>query len=162
MNFIQFHHEFAGINPGSIVFVSLGNIDRGDDGAGIEFLKRLQQIPDLSKAFFIEAGSTPENYLETIVKFLPAVVVFVDTIRTPKNPGKIFWIDETELDASEISTHAFSIRLIAGYLRQCGISDLKYLGIAGSEFGWGCQISAPVQIGMEKFFIGSNVNIKWC
>ena len=63
MNFKTLDILLSKYNKKEIVFIGLGNTDRGDDASGIIILQKLQNIPDYSKCHFIDAGKNPENHL---------------------------------------------------------------------------------------------------
>ncbi len=52
------------------------------------------------------------------------VVVFIDAARSGAKPGTIGWIDPGKIDSVNISTHAFSIRMVEEFLRNIILSNL--------------------------------------
>ncbi|HKJ67152.1 MAG TPA: hydrogenase maturation protease [bacterium] len=125
----------------SLVFVGLGNRDRGDDAAGLVLLDSLREVPCFSEAHFISAGRTPENHLQQILDVQPEMVVFLDAARWGGQPGEPAWLDPDGIDLAGMSTHAYSIRMIGQYLCAHGQMEVKYLGIQPVSTGLGAGIS---------------------
>lgn len=135
-----------------LVFVGLGNPDRGDDGAGLVLLEKLIQVPALQTARFIRAGRTPENYLGEILHWKPACLIFIDTAWWGGNPGEIIWVTPGQFSAPECSTHAYSLRLIELYLSKHFPMEVKYLGIQPFCTNYGAGISSVIQTSLHQFF----------
>ena len=93
MNFKTLDILLSKYNKKEIVFVGLGNTDRGDDASGIIILQKLQNIPDYSKCHFIDAGKNPENHLQKILDYDPKIVVFIDSTDFNRESGTISLID---------------------------------------------------------------------
>jgi len=99
---------------------------RSDDAIGIEVVKQIRYViandHELNlgeygnRISIIEAGTTPENYLEKIVEQKPDTVVLVDAVDFNAIPGttKVFKADE--ITNWSVSTHSSSIKLVMDYL----------------------------------------------
>ena len=86
MNFMDFKKSIT-IPANEIVFVGLGNEARGDDAAGLLFLRELKKREEYRTSNFIAARTNPENYLECILEFQPELVVFIDAADTTLKCG---------------------------------------------------------------------------
>ncbi|MGE5351401.1 MAG: hydrogenase maturation protease [Acidobacteriota bacterium] len=155
MNFEEFTGGLKRFIPEKIVFVALGNVYRGDDRAGLLFLYALMRKEQFKNSRFINAGINPENYLSQILFHEPSAVVFIDSVRGNNNPGIIEWIEENKMDSLQISTHAFSIRLIAEYLQKSMPVEVKFLGISMGPATFGQEISQAAIDSIKKFFRNS-------
>lgn len=153
MNFNEFRDALP-FPAEEIVFVGLGNSARGDDAAGLLFLRELKKTPDFTTGHFIEAGTNPENYLQKILDYFPRLVVFIDTARCGRPAGGMFWIDTADLDTAAISTHAFSIRMIEEYLKAHAPLQVKYFGIQPETTSPCSPVSACVKQSLDQFFAG--------
>jgi len=152
MNFKTLDTLLSKYNKKEIVFVGLGNTDRGDDASGIIILQKLQNIPDYSKCHFIDAGKNPENHLQKILDYDPKIVVFIDSTDFNREPGTISLIDSQEIDNFDFSTHTFSISLIEKYLLNHKKLETIYIGIQPGSMKYGDKVSVAVKDGIEKFF----------
>jgi hydrogenase maturation protease len=139
-------------NSGKIIFIGLGNRIRGDDWAGILFLRKLKTSEHFIDSLFIEAGICPENYITSILEFNPRVIVFIDAAYCSCIPGEINIIDPAVIDQSGISTHTYSVRLIEKYIRCQGNVKFFYLGITPLHTNTGRGISSTVVEGINNFF----------
>ncbi|MBN1465752.1 hydrogenase maturation protease [candidate division KSB1 bacterium] len=151
MNFIDFKKSIN--KPADqVVFVGLGNKARGDDVAGLLFLRELKKRPEYQLSSFIEAATNPENYLERILDFHPLLVVFVDAANVGTTPGDMEWIDSGDLDTARISTHAFHISLVEHYLKIHQPLEVRYFGIRPESTTIGRPVSDAVQQKIKMFF----------
>jgi hydrogenase maturation protease len=135
-----------------IIFIGLGNKIRGDDWAGIYFLRRLKNSGLFNDSLFIEAGISPENYISAILKFNPGVIVFIDAVSNGCLPGEIEFIDPDTIDQLGISTHAYSVRIIEKYISYERKVKFFYLGIVPLHTNMEKGISLPVLNGINNFF----------
>ncbi len=152
MNFKEFSEKLRSHSPEKIIFVVLGNKLRSDDAAGIIIGEKLKRKNPFSESYFIDAGTNPENYLETILDIDAEAVVFIDSANWQDKPGTIKWLDSEMIDKTAFSTHTFSIKLIEQYLLM--EKDLKfyYLGVQAEDTGPGTILSESVNLGITKFF----------
>ena len=97
--------------------MGVGNRQKGDDGAGPAVVDRLAgKIP----VPCIDAGVSPENFLERIAREKPETVVFLDAADLGEAPGSIRVLGTAALSGG-LSTHALSLDMAAQYLEaRCG------------------------------------------
>jgi len=155
MNFEEFRASLAGRRPDQLAFVGLGNPFRGDDAAGLILFDRLENSPALRGAQFIRAGANPENHLQEILDGGAALVVFIDAARFGGRPGEIVWVDENRIDSACVSTHAFSLRAVTGFLRLHKPFVFRVLAVQPGATGFGAALSPAVRLGVEAFFFSS-------
>lgn len=153
MNFKEFRVSLTDRRPDQMAFVGLGNPYRGDDAAGLILFDRLRSSPDLAGARFIRAEASPENHLQEILDGGAGLVVFIDAARFGGRPGDIAWIDEDRIDPAGISTHAFSLRAVTGFLRLHRPFAFKALAVQPASTAFGADLSPAVRRGVEAFFL---------
>ncbi len=153
MNFENFVEVLSPYFPEKIVFVGLGNELRGDDAAGLLFLERLKVKPEFCKSNFIKAGTNPENHLQKILDSGAEVVIFIDAARSGAKPGTIGWIDPGKIDSVNISTHAFSIKMVEEFLDKYHPFKFMYLGIEPLTTKLGENVSSEILESIDNFFV---------
>jgi len=151
MNFTDFKKALTEPED-EIVFVGLGNIARGDDAAGLLFLRELKSQTTFRASNFFEAKTNPENYLERILELHPKLVVFIDAANVGVRPGDMGWIEADELDTARISTHAFNITMVEQYLKAHQSLNVKYFGIKPQSTTPGHPVSDIVKDSIKRFF----------
>jgi hydrogenase maturation protease len=152
MNFEEFRQELDRYREDELIFVGLGNDYRGDDAAGLIFVDRLNEISSFKASHFIRAGTNPENYLQEILDSKAQIVVFVDAARYGAKPGEINWLDAGNLNNVDISTHAFSIKMIEKYLTLHKKLQFRYVGIEPQSTKLGSTLSKSVADKLDCFF----------
>ncbi|MEA3499429.1 MAG: hydrogenase maturation protease [Candidatus Marinimicrobia bacterium] len=152
MNFSTLDKLLLKYNKKEIVFVGLGNPDRGDDAAGLILLEELEKITGYSDSTFINAGKNPENHLQQILDHDPKIVIFIDSTESNKEPGTISLIESEKIDNFDFSTHTFSISLIEKYLLNYKKLEIIYIGIQPKLMKYGNEISTAVKNGIQEFF----------
>jgi len=152
MNLPDFEKALKDYPVNKIAFIGLGNPLRGDDAAGLIFLNRLRSLNQFKEAYFIEAGTNPENYLQPIVDCPASLIVFIDASKWGGQPGKITWLSPDKIDSIAISTHAFSIKMIEQYLQSERPFDFRYLVIEPEQMDMGEGLSKSVRNSLDEFF----------
>ena len=109
----ELRRKLGEVLTGNVLFLGVGNTDRGDDGAGPLLVRR---IKDTVNARCVDGGVSPENYLEKIAAGRPDTVVIVDAVDFGGTPGETRVIAPEVLGSGGISTHALSLRMTCEYL----------------------------------------------
>jgi hydrogenase maturation protease len=120
--------------------VGVGNRLCGDDGAGSHVAERLLAA---GAAGVFDAETVPENYLGALLAARPEVVLFVDAADHGAAAGACCLVRAGELAARGSSTHAPSLRLLAGLLEAEGIESWM-LGIQPAATVVGAGLSPAV------------------
>jgi hydrogenase maturation protease len=84
-----------------------------DDGAGSRIAATLKSCPDLDA---VNAGFTPENFLETVVRKHPDTILLVDSTDFGGAPGEARLMNPLKVLEPGLPTHAGSLKLLATYL----------------------------------------------
>jgi len=131
------------------VIVGIGNTLRGDDGAGVEVIQRLEKRGKVH-ATLIDAGTVPENALGLITKASPTIIVLVDAADMNEQPGATRELAPAELDWAAFSTHAGSLELVVDFLRQETGADVRLIGIQTSVRDFGAEMSEPIDRAVDR------------
>jgi len=130
------------------VIVGIGNILKGDDGAGplvCEQLKRGKVCADL-----IDAGTVPENYIQPIIKKALKNLLVIDAIDFGAPPGTIKIFKPEQLNSHAISTHTLSPRLFVDMVCQNIKLDVYFVGIQPAQVQLGQSISPQVSQAIQQ------------
>ena len=152
MNFDEFYAYLSSYPFDKIVILGLGNPNRSDDGAGLYLFKKLKHRQEFNSINFIEAGRTPENYLQKILSYSPRLVVFVDVIRNSKSDS-IQLLDSISLNDDGFTTHSYSISLVEEYLKNFGDLEVKYLAVPVKSTPTGSTITLEIKSSISQFLI---------
>lgn len=76
------------------------------------------------------------------------IVVFIDAARSGAKPGTIGWIDPVN-----ISTHAFSIKMVEEFLDKYHPFKFMYLGIEPLTTKLGENVSSEISESIDNFFV---------
>ena len=130
------------------VIVGIGNILKGDDGAGplvCEQLKNTKITADL-----IDAGTVPENYIQPIIKKAPQNLLVIDAIDFGAAPGTIRIFEPEQLNSHAISTHTLSPRLFVDMVSQNIKLDVYFIGIQPAQIRLGQSISPQISQAIQR------------
>ena len=138
----------SGDTPSSVHVLACGNTDRRDDGAAVwataggEHVARTYGQLDIEQLLDVPAG-TPIVVADTAVGIAPGRVVtltFDELLANPRGPAPH-------------SSHALPIDQVIGVARQlaAGPVDGLFVGIGGSDFGFGPTPSAAVLEALPEF-----------
>jgi hydrogenase 3 maturation protease len=152
MNFNDLKKELEAYSANKMVFVGLGNRLRKDDSAGLVIMDKIAREKDFHAAHFIKAYTTPENYLENILRLQPDIVIIIDTAYWGGLPGEISWIKNKDIDTLTISTHTYSITFIEKYLKLNSELEVKYLVIEPLTVDIGLPVSELIKNKINHFF----------
>jgi len=133
---------FNNIFRGKTVIVGIGNIMKGDDGAGPSVIEKIQ---GKVKAFCIDAGTAPENYLGKIIKENPDTVIFVDAADIGGKPGEYALLEKQEILKTGFTTHDLSPAMLIEYLDKETNADIYLLGIQPLRINFGEDMSDEVK-----------------
>ena len=105
--------ELRSLLTGQVCVVGIGNRLRGDDGAGPCVIDGRR--PE-SSGCWIDAGVTPENFLEPIARTDPDTVLMIDAVNFGSFPGACRLIETGATNMLSLSTHAGSLSVLGQYL----------------------------------------------
>jgi len=108
------------------VIVCIGNILKGDDGTGPVLYEKLKGKISCD---IIDAGTVPENYIQTIVKKNPGNVLVIDSVDFGGVSGEIKIFKDDNVPEIAISTHVLSPKLFFDAVKSQCQADIFLVGI---------------------------------
>lgn len=136
-----------------VVVLTVGNISKGDDAAGIlcaqELKKRIGRRNGLRLKILI-GYETPENMTGEIRGFRPDLVLILDAAQGGYKPGTVFMVGKGQIEDDGVSTHAISLALLVTYLEKTIGCKVIVLGIQPFNLGLGEGVSSPVRKTSQK------------
>lgn len=129
-----------------VVFLGVGNLMRGDDGAGCVFIKEAKKLGKaaIHQVYFFDGGQTPENYLEPIVNIKPDSIFIVDAVDFGAGAGEVALFKKIPPHSS-FSTHTLSLTFILEYLKKNTQAKIFILGIQPERLDWGTGLSSKTK-----------------
>jgi hydrogenase maturation protease len=131
-----------------ILFAGVGNILKGDDGAGPRIASELALLrKDLA---VIDCGDTPENYIRELSSPHTGSIVFIDTtdMRAPAGTVRLFKSEQIEQQGA--STHGMSLGMLANYIVTATGCPVYLLGIQPKRMRLGDHMTAEVQNAVKE------------
>lgn len=131
----------------NVVF-TVGNVMRGDDGAGPLLAEFLEAEP-ASGWEVVDGGASPENHIHQVRALSPERVLIIDAADMECAPGAVRRIDkDCVADHFLVTTHAIPLNFLIASLRET-IPDIAFLGIQPKEVGFYAPMSPEVRRGVE-------------
>jgi hydrogenase 3 maturation protease len=127
--------------------VGIGNVLKGDDGAGCMLAE------SLSDGFVmpvVDCAEVPENYGGWVERRDLEAVVYVDAVDFGGEPGEIRIIPLEKMMESATSTHHLSLHYMIRFLKEEWSGDAILVGIQPVSMNLGEEISGPVSEGVER------------
>ena len=129
------------------IILGIGNTLKGDDGTGPAVCER---IAGKVCAEVIDAGTVPENYIQTIIKKAPQNLVIIDAVDFTALPGKIELFEIEKLNSLVISTHTLSPRIFIDMIRNQVQVSVFFIGIQPERTSLGEVLSANVTDAVQR------------
>ncbi|OGB69936.1 MAG: hypothetical protein A2Y94_08775 [Caldithrix sp. RBG_13_44_9] len=123
------------------LIIGIGNELRGDDGAGIILVQRIQTSGYKNTLI---VGGTPENYLQKIITMPSESRLWIDAINWGSSAGGFKIFQKEEINHFAISTHNFSLTVITKFLNEFRPIPDFFLGIQPQNLALGEYLSTPV------------------
>ena len=137
----QLFEKLNQLRNSATVIVGIGNTLKGDDGAGPLVCK---QLSGKVCAELIDAGTVPENYIQTIIKKAPQNLLIIDAIDFGASAGTINIFKPEQLNSLVLSTHTLSPRLFVDMVCREIKVDVYFVGIQPAQIQLGQPQSAQV------------------
>jgi hydrogenase 3 maturation protease len=142
-------------NAKRLAVLGIGSSLRGDDGAGLIFIKELKASlkKDRSRipVRIFSCGTVPENFTGVIKKFKPDLIIIVDALDTAEEAGRISVIEwEKKSSNVSFSTHGLPLRMFVEYLTRSLECVIISIGIQPESGGFGLPISGKVNKSVKK------------
>jgi len=138
--------QLKNLTGSKTLILGIGQVLKGDDGAGPLLCEKLS---DKTSAEIIEAGTVPENYIQSIVKKAPENLLILDAMDFEAEPGtvKVFFAEQLSLAA--FSTHTLSPRLFIDLVRQQLDVNVYLIGIQPAHLEFGQPLSPAVSVALD-------------
>jgi len=133
---------------GKVAILGIGNTLRSDDGIGSILASR---IKDKVPYMVYDAGPSPENYLEKIIKDKPDNIVIIDAVDFGGEPGEAREVEGDDIKTVNLfSTHNASISLTINYLQNNLKVDIIILIIQPKTIIFGDNLSPEITETLNK------------
>lgn len=143
----QLFERLNKLRDSATVIVGIGNILKGDDGAGPLVC---EQLAGKVCAELIDVGTVPENYIQPIIKKAPQNLLIIDAIDFGAPAGTINIFKPEQLNSSVFSTHTLSPRLFADMVCRNINVDVCFVGIQPGQTQLGQSISPEVGQAVQR------------
>ncbi|UCF44353.1 MAG: hydrogenase maturation peptidase HycI [Planctomycetota bacterium] len=130
------------------VILGIGNLLKGDDGTGPLVCQKLLEAGVSTEV--IDAGTVPENYIQSIIKKAPQNLLIIDAIDSGASPGDVRIFKPEQLSSLVISTHTLSPRLLVDMVCQSIEVDVYFVGIQPEQTQLGQPITPQVKQAVQK------------
>lgn len=137
----KIQEQLSSFINGHVCLLGIGNRHWHDGGVGSYVAEALQACPGLD---VIDAGLTPENYLEAVASKHPDSILMVDATDFGGEPGQVQLIYPDKVAYSGVSTHAGSLRMLAEYMSARTHAPVALLAIQPLDTSEGDSLSPEV------------------
>ncbi len=137
----QLFDKLKKLRDTATLILGIGNTLKGDDGAGPLVC---EQLSGKVCAEVIDAGTVPENYIQTIINKAPQNLLVIDAIDFGAPAGTISIFKPVQLDSFVLSTHTLSPRLFVDVVRKDIKVDVYFVGIQPAQMQLGQPQSKQV------------------
>jgi hydrogenase 3 maturation protease len=132
--------------PSKVAVLGIGHELRGDDAVGIVVARGLEPLAaSRDWLLVIDAGPVPENFIGTLRRFKPDLVLLVDAAQLDERPGSVRWVDWRDTVALTTSTHTLPLTVLCSYLVSELGCEVAILGIQPTCTVIGASLSLSVR-----------------
>ena len=121
--------------------LTIGNTLKGDDAVGPLLY---EQLKGKIGAEIINTGTVPENYIQTIIKKAPEILLIIDAIDFAAPVGTIRMFKPCQLNSLIISTHSLSPRVFIDMITHAIDLQVYFIGIQPLQTQMGRPLSTAV------------------
>jgi hydrogenase maturation protease len=140
---------------GRVCLMGIGNVDYGDDGFGVilseKIKERMKGIGYEDRHSILNAGTTPERFIQPIVEKGYNHLIFFDSVEAGAEAGSVVFLNAGEIvnRFPQISTHKISLGLIAKLVEGGGKTKAWLLGVQPGSVKMGEGITPAVKTTLE-------------
>jgi hydrogenase maturation protease len=140
---------------GRVCLMGVGNVDYGDDGFGTILSEKIKERIKVSKDYnrysVVNAGTTPERFIQTIAEEGFEHLIFLDAVEVGSEAGFVVFMDAAGIvnRFPQISTHKISLGLIAKLIKGNGKIKPWLLGVQPGSVKMGQELTPEVMSTME-------------
>lgn len=143
----QLFDQLSTLRNSKTLIVTIGNVLKGDDAVGPLLC---QQLTGRINAEIIDAGTVPENYIQSIIRKAPENLLIVDAIDFAGSGGAIRMFEPSQLSSFIMSTHSLSPRVFVDMITKEINVQVYFLGIQPLQIQMVQPLSAEVDKAMQK------------
>jgi hydrogenase maturation protease len=137
----QLKDQLAHFIDGRVCLLGIGNRHHHDDAVGPYLAEAIESRPDYD---VIDAGITPEDYIEKAALKHPGTILMVDATDFGGEPGEVRLLYPEHVAYSGVSTQAGSLRQLAEYLKARTHARIGLLAVQPADTSDGKGLSTPV------------------
>ena len=132
---------------GRLVVMGVGNVDRGDDAAGVRAAELLLKRGGRESARLkvILAHDVPENFTGRVRAFKADAVLVLDAAGGGFPPGTIHLVDPSRIADDDVSTHRTPLSTLAEFLEKTAGCRVVILGIEPGSLQPGARMTPRVR-----------------
>jgi len=143
----QVFQKLSHLRNQKTVAVTIGNVLKGDDGAGPAVCEKLK---GRLSAELVDTGSAPENYIQPIVSKAPDNLIIIDAVDFGGSPGQVKLFEIEQLGKITVSTHTLSPHLFVDMIKAQSDVDVYFIGIQPAHTAIGQPMSPCVAKAVEQ------------
>ncbi|CAO3358087.1 hydrogenase maturation peptidase HycI [Azospirillum palustre] len=130
------------------VVFTVGNVLRGDDGAGPLLAQLLDEQP-APGWIVVDGEDVPENHTHHIRALAPHRVLIVDAAEMELPPGEVRLIEQDSVaEQFMVTTHAIPLNFLIDSLRET-IPEILFLGIQPQDTSFFAPVTTTVRSSVE-------------
>ena len=133
---------------GKLLVITVGNSLRSDDGVGIYIAKQIKKCQ--KNIIILNADSKPEKIIDQAVQLKPQKVIIIDGADFGGRAGEIRLIKKADIPNTSLSTHSFSLNIIARIIEEDTGAEVFFLGIQPRSIRLGEELSKSVRKAAQK------------
>ncbi len=137
----QIFDHLSKLRSSRTLILTIGNILKGDDAVGPLLYERLKGKISTE---IIDAGTVPENYIQTIIKKAPENLLVIDAIDFAAPAGAIRIFKPSQLNSLIISTHSLSPCVFVDMITKEIDVNVNFIGIQPLQTQMGYPLSTEV------------------
>jgi hydrogenase 3 maturation protease len=126
--------------------VGIGNVIKGDDGAGCLVVERLGAEFAMP---IVDCAEVPENYGGWVERRDLEAVVYIDAVDFGGDPGEVRIVELEKMMESATSTHHLSLHYMIRFLKEEWDGDPIMVGIQPVSMEIGAGVCEEVEAGVE-------------
>jgi len=138
----QLFERLNNLRGSKTLIVGIGQTLKGDDGVGPSVCQQLRQAK--VSVELLDAGTTPENYIQPIIKKAPQNLLIIDAVDFGAPAGTIRLFEPEKLSSLFPSTHTPSPRLFIDIIRKDIEVKVFFVGIQPAHTKLGQPLSPVV------------------
>ena len=127
--------------------VGIGNVIKGDDGAGCLLVEKLGEKFPMPT---VDCAEVPENYGGWVERRDLEAAVYVDAIDFGGEPGEVRVVPLEKMMETATSTHHLSLHYMIRFLKEEWEGEAIMIGIQPGSMELGDGVSGAVEAGVDR------------